>query len=874
MDNRINCFGAGLTGLTASLAKEFPKWNVRQIDVSETDLSNDKQHHTIRAMLEREPFSSAGNPIVYRRGFRYEAELVKFVLPKSQRSRFKQQGVYVILGGAGGLGEITSACLIERYDAQIIWLGRRKLNEEIQQKIDRLSQIGTAPFYITANAKNPKSLGRALQTIKRRYIKVNGVFHSAIILRDQGLRTMTEETFCSVYDPKAEGSVNLVGVFKVEELDFMCFYSSIQSVVGAAGQSNYAAGSTFEDAYAKSLENEFSFAVKIINWGYWGGVGVVAKEAYRRRMEQLGVGSLTAPIGMDLLENLLAGSTSQVIAIDASKSAKDDLGINQRDQLQVIRRENCADIRQLLHPYSGRSTTNPPEIGHPELAAFCVKGLFRSFHSAGWLTAFHTPISIKAARISLNIVEKYDRLFQELVRLLTHENYLRNDDGMYRVEKTTLAMDNENDLDKELQALKRSYPDINAHLNLLIPCLNSLVNILQGNIPATDILFADSKPDLVNAIYQGNEHADYFNELTCDAVEAYVAFQLQSLPNSEKIHVLEIGAGTGGTSQCIFKRLGTFRDRIHYIYTDISKTLLTVAEKRFKYQFSHIEFALLDIEKPIFDQPLSVGGFDLVVAANVLHATRDMAVTLGNVKRYLKGNGVLVVNEISKVNPFYTLTFGLLDGWWLYDDDEIRLPRSPGLSKENWEIVLAEQGFINVHFHEFNPNLNQQILVAQSDGVVVHEEHCEHVSLRAKKNDKQQPIIHTKPHYEGKTSTTIMDDDVVHYVKSELSKIVSDALKVDIATIDVEEAFSDYGVDSILGVNLIQTINDRFEADLSTTDIFDYPTIKDLSHYISKRNRDSLFRIVFGEDDKQICAKRKRFTLDKIESNPFDVYQS
>ena len=872
VDNRINCFGASLTGLTASLVKEFPKWNVRQIDVSETDLSNDKQHHTIRAMLEREPFSSAGNPIVYRRGFRYEAELVKFVLPKSQRSRFKQQGVYVILGGAGGLGEITSACLIERYDAQIIWLGRRKLNEEIQQKIDRLSQIGTAPFYITANAKNPKSLGRALQTIKRRYIKVNGVFHSAIVLRDQGVRTMTEETFCSVYDPKAEGSVNLVGVFKVEELDFMCFYSSIQSVVGAAGQSNYAAGSTFEDAYAKSLENEFTFAVKIINWGYWGGVGVVAKEAYRRRMEQLGIGSLTAPVGMDVLENLLGTSTSQIIAIDVSKSAEDDLGINQRDQLQVIRRENCADIRQLLHPYSGRSTTNPPEIGHPELAAFCVKGLFRSFHSAGWLTAFHTPISIKAARISLNIVDKYDRLFQELVRLLTQENYLRNDDGMYRVEKTNLAMDNENDLDKELQALKRSYPGINAHLNLLIPCLNSLVNILQGNISATDILFADSKPDLVNAIYQGNDHADYFNELTCDAVEAYVEFQLQSLPNSEKIHVLEIGAGTGGTSQCLFKRLGRLRDRIHYVYTDISKTLLTVAEERFQHQFSHIEFALLDIEKPTFTEPLSVGGFELVVAANVLHATRDMSVTLGNVKRYLKGNGVLVVNEISKVNPFNTLTFGLLDGWWLYGDDEIRLPGSPGLSKENWKIVLAEQGFRNVHFYEFNPNLNQQVLIAQSDGLIVKVAHCETVSQRPKKNDKQHPIFPIVPHDEGRPSTPIEDDDVVRHVKGELTKIVSDALKVDIATIDVEEAFSDYGVDSILGVNLIQTINNRFELDLSTTDIFDYPTINCLTHYISKKNRHNLRQIVCGET--QTVHKMKTPYANEIESNPMDVQLS
>src|SRR6185295_2246086 len=112
---------------------------------------------------------------------------------------------------------------------------------------------------------------------------------------------------------KVDGGVRLWEVFGREGLDFVLFFSSLQSYTKAAGQSNYAAGCTFSDAYAQWLsERSGSCAIRVMNWGYWGGVGIVASAEYRQRMQQQGIGSIEPAEGMQGLEQLLQGEWPQV----------------------------------------------------------------------------------------------------------------------------------------------------------------------------------------------------------------------------------------------------------------------------------------------------------------------------------------------------------------------------------------------------------------------------------------------------------------------------------------------------------------------------------------------------------------------------------
>ena len=87
----------------------------------------------------------------------------------------------MVIGGAGGLGEVWSRHLIERHGARIVWIGRRELDPTIQSKINSLQQCGIAPLYISADAANVKSLRHALDVILKTYARIDGVVHSAVV---------------------------------------------------------------------------------------------------------------------------------------------------------------------------------------------------------------------------------------------------------------------------------------------------------------------------------------------------------------------------------------------------------------------------------------------------------------------------------------------------------------------------------------------------------------------------------------------------------------------------------------------------------------------------------------------------------------------
>jgi polyketide synthase PksM len=240
---------------------------------------------------------------------------------------YRHGGVYVVIGGAGGIGEVLSEHLIRHYNARVIWIGRRKLNAEIVARQARMSEFGQPPQYIRADATSYEELLRAYHQIKENHPRIHGVIHSAIVLCDQSLVNMDEAVFEAGLAAKVDVSVRLAQVFGGESLDFALFFSSMQSFTKAAGQSNYAAGCTFKDAFAKSLSARWHCPVKVMNWGYWGSIGIVASATQLKRMEQAGIGSIEPGQAMSALEHLLASPYPQLALIQLARPrATSDLG--------------------------------------------------------------------------------------------------------------------------------------------------------------------------------------------------------------------------------------------------------------------------------------------------------------------------------------------------------------------------------------------------------------------------------------------------------------------------------------------------------------------------------------------------------------------
>src|SRR5690606_29499108 len=139
-------------------------------------------------------------------------------------------------------------------------------------------------------------------------------------------------------------------------------------------------------------------------------------------------------------------------------------------------------------------------------------------------------------------------------------------------------------------------------------------------------------------LYRDSPSARVYNGLVGQAVAGLVGHRTGSRP----LHVLEIGAGTGSTTQYVAPLLppGT-----EYVFTDISPLFVARAAERFAGR-PGMQFRVLDVDdRTPGEQGFAPHTFDLVIAANVLHATRDLRRTVMSVRELLRPGGVLLLLE-------------------------------------------------------------------------------------------------------------------------------------------------------------------------------------------------------------------------------------
>ncbi|PYI24538.1 putative polyketide synthase [Aspergillus violaceofuscus CBS 115571] len=161
--------------------------------------------------------------------------------------------------------------------------------------------------------------------------------------------------------------------------------------------------------------------------------------------------------------------------------------------------------------------------------------------------------------------------------------------------------------------------------------------------------------------------------------------------------ILEIGAGTGGCTEAVLNALreqdvvGSHYRCARYDFTDISSGFFQAARHRFKEAGHVMEFKKLDIEGELNDQGFENNGYDLVIASQVLHATKNIHRTLKNVRKLLRPGGKLLLMEITRDEIDLQMIFGTLPGWWLGEEAERQ--SSPSLTVPEWHRAFHETGF-------------------------------------------------------------------------------------------------------------------------------------------------------------------------------------
>jgi SAM-dependent methyltransferase len=196
----------------------------------------------------------------------------------------------------------------------------------------------------------------------------------------------------------------------------------------------------------------------------------------------------------------------------------------------------------------------------------------------------------------------------------------------------------------------------------------------------------------------------------------YLSKVITRLNSNRTLHILELGAGTGGTTKEIVSTLAKLSSdsSFTYTFTDLSSSLVVSARRKFS-QWKFMRYAVLDVEKPPSAELL--GHYDIVISTNCIHATEDLSRSATHIREMLKPDGILCLVELTRNLFWFDLVFGLLSGWWLFNDG-----RSHVLADERrWELSLHKAGFNWIDWSEGSSReseLLRLITASQSDPLI------------------------------------------------------------------------------------------------------------------------------------------------------------
>jgi acyl transferase domain-containing protein/trans-aconitate methyltransferase len=317
----------------------------------------------------------------------------------------------------------------------------------------------------------------------------------------------------------------------------------------------------------------------------------------------------------------------------------------------------------------------------PRLDSLSVAYVVKAFRQLGWKFGLNERVLINNLAEQWGVVDKHRRLLGRMFEMLESDGVLTKVDGDWRISRVPEITDPQ----ETWHALLAQFPACKAELTLISQCGLRLADVLRGNVDPLTLLFSGGSMELVESLYKDSPFTCIYNRL----IQETISTALERLPEGRTVRILEVGAGTGATTSYLLPRLSA--NRTEYVFTDLSNLFTTTAKHKFR-DYPFVRYALLDVEQDIEAQGFAPHQFDMILAANVLHATSDLRYTLSNVRRLLTSQGMLILLEATSDQPWLDLIFGLTEGWWKFADLDLR-PSHPLLSRRKWFNLLAKQGF-------------------------------------------------------------------------------------------------------------------------------------------------------------------------------------
>ncbi|AIS56744.1 beta-ketoacyl synthase N-terminal-like domain-containing protein [Vibrio coralliilyticus] len=319
-----------LVGPARVFYHEYPDVQCHLVDIDwPADLANESGHWTAdqaaRCLIAESSINTDGQLVAYRGGCRWEEDYQAVNLKQQEPglpAQFKDDGVYLITGGLGGLGmlvaghisEMSNATLVLTYRSRLPereqwndWIQNHPVDDPMSEKLAgilRLEEQGNTIDLVNVDVCDYVAMSEVFE----RYDRFDGIFHTAGIAGGGIIPLKSDEDCASVLEPKILGSLILDDLTRDSQPDFMVLFSSISSIVGDEARIDYCSGNAFMDVFASYRNQNRNGRTIAINWGKWGDVGMAVQwareldeknKANEAPLEQTGLLTLLGRKGME-----------------------------------------------------------------------------------------------------------------------------------------------------------------------------------------------------------------------------------------------------------------------------------------------------------------------------------------------------------------------------------------------------------------------------------------------------------------------------------------------------------------------------------------------------------------------------------------------
>ncbi|WP_418128935.1 SDR family NAD(P)-dependent oxidoreductase [Variovorax sp. 375MFSha3.1] len=352
---------AMLFSLCKVIAQEFP-----HIACRVTDIVLPVPGSAAEAWLARQLAGQAQAPHTemlqaYRGPHRWVKSYEPLPAASAPQQRLRSTGVYLITGGLGGVGLAVARHLAESWQARLVLLGRtplperstweaiaaaedqpRALRTRLTQLLE-LESLGAEVLVVAADVADAASMRSAAEQARARFGMVQGVVHAAGHANSGMIASRTRAEAQEVFAPKLQGTRFLLDALSDEPLDFVLLCSSISSMAGGLGMSDYAAANAYLDALAALWQRSARYPVISVNWDAWRDLGMAAG-----RVLPEGIG-MSGPEGARALERIVNGPAFAQVVISTT-DLNQRLGELDNGMLDLLETGPVAKKKRRDHP--------------------------------------------------------------------------------------------------------------------------------------------------------------------------------------------------------------------------------------------------------------------------------------------------------------------------------------------------------------------------------------------------------------------------------------------------------------------------------------------------------------------------------------------